>query len=430
MTFRKSLLKIIAAAAILAFAGQAEAAVSVIQSTNTSATASSTTISLSFSSPVTAGSSIYVALSQVISSTTTATCADNLNGAYPAALNSQAVGSAASIYQFAFASSASGTITVICTFSTASTFRGIMIAEIGGTSGLDTGGTSGGHVSNVQTNNTTAVGNVTSGTLTPSVANGLAIGAVLDGNLSSTVISADTAAGFTDLFPTANTFWTFTTGANHGDAEYQIYSTTSNTPILFTASNANQLLGTVGALFKPSGGAGAVLAGAASDAVSASGALTTSGAIFGPILLDDPAHVGGSDNISMGSSPNTGTGDSAEVAFPKLKQWAIDLNGMVAQLYPVRSVQAPTTGFTIVTAKGVTQMILHPAGTLATGTVTFPPGPGDQQPFELMTNQTVTGLTCNTSDGSAINGAPTSLSANTAVRYWFVKSLNAWFRAQ
>lgn len=234
---------------LLPFVG-AHAAISIIQNKQSSASATATTIALAFTSNVTAGDYIYVALSQVLASGTTATCADNINGAYPAALDTRTVGSGAALYHFAFGPSAGGAITVTCTYSVTSTFRSIFIAEIGGTGGLDTSGTY--HSANLQTTNTTAVGNVTSGTLTPSVANGLVIGVVLDGNLSSTTIVADTAAGFTDLFPTANTFWTFTTGANHGDAESQVYTTTASIPALFTASLANQTLGTVGVLFKPS----------------------------------------------------------------------------------------------------------------------------------------------------------------------------------
>lgn len=184
-------------------------------------------------------------------------------------------------------------------------------------------------------------------------------------------------------------------------------------------------------VFVAAAAGGAALAGAASDTTTASGALTTGGpAPFAPIVLDNAGHAGGSDQIGLGSGPNTGTGDAANLAFTKLKQWAADANSMMAQLYGTRSVQTPTTGFTIAAAAGVTQLVLNPAGTLATGTVTFPPNPGDNQPFSLMTSQTITALTANTSDGNSINGAPTTLSANTAVRWRFITSLSKWFREQ
>jgi hypothetical protein len=148
---------------------------------------------------------------------------------------------------------------------------------------------------------------------------------------------------------------------------------------------------------------------------------------FAPILLDNAAHLGGSDQIGMGTGPGTGTGDTANVAFTKVKQWAADVNTMAAQLYPVRSLQTPTTGTTVTTAAGVTQLVLNPAGTLAALTVTMPPSPGDNQPFTLMTSQTLTSLTVSAS-GPTVNGAPTTLSANTSVKFRFMTSLNTWFR--
>jgi hypothetical protein len=126
--------------------------------------------------------------------------------------------------------------------------------------------------------------------------------------------------------------------------------------------------------------------------------------------------------INMGSGPNTGTGDSLDVAFPKI-------NTMMGQLFPNRSTQTPVTGFTLTPAQSVTELILNPAGTLASGTVTLPPNPGDGQIFEIMSSQTITAFAVNTSDGTTINGAPTTLSNTSAVTWIFIASLNAWFRA-
>lgn len=173
------------------------------------------------------------------------------------------------------------------------------------------------------------------------------------------------------------------------------------------------------------GGSGAALVGAASDTTSATGALTNGSAAFVPLILDS---TGRSDQIGMGSGPGTGSGDTAEVAFTKLKQWASDLNAMFAQIFPNRSLQTPTTGFSIAAGINVTQLVLNPAGTLSTGTVTMPVSPGDNQPFQLFSSQTVTTLTMNTSDGTTINGAPTTIIANTSVKFRFVLSLSKWFR--
>jgi hypothetical protein len=207
-----------------------------------------------------------------------------------------------------------------------------------------------------------------------------------------------------------------------------VQTTLAATSDVFTLG-ASTNAGTVTLSFKLStGGASAALAGAASDTTSATGALTTTAPSYVQILLDNAGRPGGSDNIFLGTGPNTGTGDPANVAFPKLKQWAADLNTMIAQVYPNRSLQTPTTGFSIAPAANITQLILNPAGTLATGTVAMPRNPGDGQPFALLSSQTVTALTVNTSDGATINGAPTTISANTSIKYRFVLSLNTWFR--
>jgi len=182
---------------------------------------------------------------------------------------------------------------------------------------------------------------------------------------------------------------------------------------------------------KATGPAGAALAGTATDATGATGALTTTPSGYVPLLLDNPSRAGGSDQIGMGTGPGTGTGDPANVAFTKLKAWATDANVNFAHLFPVRSVQTPTTGNTIATAIGITQLVLNPAGTLAALTVTLPQNPADNQPFVLMTSQTITSLTVNTADGTTINAPPTTLSnAASPPRWRFQASLNTWFREQ
>jgi hypothetical protein len=178
------------------------------------------------------------------------------------------------------------------------------------------------------------------------------------------------------------------------------------------------------------GSPGAALAGAASDTMSATGVLTAPAAPFEPILVDSASHAGGSTAINMGTGPNTGTGDPVDIAFMKIKQDMADINTMMGQLFPSRSVQTPTTGFAIAAAVGVTKLILNPAGTLAAGTVTLPPNPADQQPFVAATSQTITAFTANTSDGATLNGAPGTLAANTSVRWVFEAALNTWFREQ
>jgi hypothetical protein len=125
--------------------------------------------------------------------------------------------------------------------------------------------------------------------------------------------------------------------------------------------------------------------------------------------------------IVLGTTPNDGTGDPARTAFTKL-------NTMTAQLFGVSSLQTPTTGFSITPAQGVTQLVLNPSGTLATGTLIMPANPGDQQPFEVMTSQTITALTNNPSSGQSLNGPLTTLAANSSAKWIWEASLSTWFR--
>jgi Ca2+-binding RTX toxin-like protein len=71
----------------------------------------------------------------------------------------------------------------------------------------------------------------------------------------------------------------------------------------------------------------------------------------------------------------------------------------VSALYnaPAKATQyaTPTTGQTVAANAGVTALILNPAGTLATLTVTVPPTPVDGQTFAITTSQIITALTMN-----------------------------------
>lgn len=84
----------------------------------------------------------------------------------------------------------------------------------------------------------------------------------------------------------------------------------------------------------------------------------------------------------------------------------------------------PLTGFVIQMQTGV--LLLNPAGTLATGTVTLPQSPPDGALVEISSTRTQTALTLNAGTGDSIaNGgvaAVTALTLGVAVRYRY--SLN------
>jgi hypothetical protein len=92
------------------------------------------------------------------------------------------------------------------------------------------------------------------------------------------------------------------------------------------------------------------------------------------------------------------------------------------------SLQILLTGFAITVANNITQLILQPAGTLATGQVTFPAVPLDGQILGIASSQTITALTLTANIGQTLLGAVTTLAANTGVRYQYVASIKTWFR--
>jgi hypothetical protein len=94
-------------------------------------------------------------------------------------------------------------------------------------------------------------------------------------------------------------------------------------------------------------------------------------------------------------------------------------------------VSVPLTGFTITAPSPVTAtfLLLNPAGTLATGTLTMPATPNDGGSFCVMSTQTQTALTVTANTGQTVAG--TAVSALTAYvpacwRWWALTS--TWSR--
>lgn len=76
-------------------------------------------------------------------------------------------------------------------------------------------------------------------------------------------------------------------------------------------------------------------------------------------------------------------------------------------------VYVPLTGFTISPISP--NLILNPAGTLATGTVLLPANPADGQKLSITSTQTQTALTVTAATGDSVVGGPTALVAKTPV---------------
>jgi hypothetical protein len=90
-------------------------------------------------------------------------------------------------------------------------------------------------------------------------------------------------------------------------------------------------------------------------------------------------------------------------------------------------VQIPINAFNLVIENNQKTLILNPAGTLATGTVTTPPNPIDKQEIRVCTSQTITALTVAPSAGQTISNAPTTLLAGTGFSLIYNLATTKWF---
>jgi hypothetical protein len=97
------------------------------------------------------------------------------------------------------------------------------------------------------------------------------------------------------------------------------------------------------------------------------------------------------------------------------------------------NVYTPGTGFNIAVPTPVAQqqwMLIQPAGTLATGTVTLPLNTGTPDGTEVLvtTTQQITAFTLAINGATAAYGAPLTLAAEDFFRMRFVQATNSWYR--
>ena len=97
------------------------------------------------------------------------------------------------------------------------------------------------------------------------------------------------------------------------------------------------------------------------------------------------------------------------------------------------NVYTPGTGFNLAVPTPVaTQqwMLIQPAGTLATGTVTLPLNTQTPDGTEVLitTTQQITSFTLGINGASASYGVPTTLAATDFFRVRFVQATNSWYR--
>lgn len=97
------------------------------------------------------------------------------------------------------------------------------------------------------------------------------------------------------------------------------------------------------------------------------------------------------------------------------------------------NVYTPGTGFNVAVPTPVAAqqwMLIQPAGTLATGTVTLPLNTQTPDGTEVLvtTTQEITDFTLALNGATAAYGAPTKLLAKDFFRVRFVQSTNSWYR--
>lgn len=91
------------------------------------------------------------------------------------------------------------------------------------------------------------------------------------------------------------------------------------------------------------------------------------------------------------------------------------------------SKQVPSTGFSITIGANLTSLILDPAGTLATGTITMPAAPADGQIISVVTTQQITALTVSPNSGQSIKGGPSTLDVGNRFGCQYVVSNTTWY---
>ena len=90
---------------------------------------------------------------------------------------------------------------------------------------------------------------------------------------------------------------------------------------------------------------------------------------------------------------------------------------------------AATTGWTHTYGNAETNFFIYPSGTLANGTITAAPNPGDGQRECFLSTQTQTSVTWTANTGQTLVNAPTAGTAMTPECMVYVASKATWYRS-
>jgi hypothetical protein len=139
------------------------------------------------------------------------------------------------------------------------------------------------------------------------------------------------------------------------------------------------------------------------------------------------AQVSAGDQFAV-YAPNTG--DARRLPVSALLQY---FQQTFAAPTLATNIYTPGTGFNIAVPTPVAQqqwVLIQPAGTLATGTVTLPLNTATPDGTEVLitTTQQITGFTLAPNNATALYGDPTTLAAEDFFRMRFVQATNSWYR--
>lgn len=196
-----------------------------------------------------------------------------------------------------------------------------------------------------------------------------------------------------------------------------------------TCGGASGGTGGAGGAVTMQGGAASAFAGSvggAANVLAANGTSTGTGAAGASVAITagnaggSAANAGGDITLTTGTATSTGVPGNI-----------ITKSGVCDQAY---SKQVPTTGFSITIAAATQTLILDPAGTLATGTITMPAKPADGQQIRITCTQIITALTVSANAGQSITNAPTAFNPNLTgsqgYEYMYVIANTTWYRLQ
>lgn len=88
----------------------------------------------------------------------------------------------------------------------------------------------------------------------------------------------------------------------------------------------------------------------------------------------------------------------------------------------------PTAGSTVTITAGTQDLVLKPAGTLATLTVVLPTTPADGTTVAISSTQVVTSLTLNAGGSDTVSGALAAFTANGFAKYIYRAADTNWYR--